>query len=435
MYYDFEKSNSHSFILISFILGLILLLAFRDINGIKINNYVYLIYIVIFMFLAKYKTLVYMVIFMFPLFWGLPGTYIILAAIILSLIKYKLINKNVLWLMFIFVAQEFMAMLFYSEIFYAVEIKYLCTLMIFFSFLYLEEKIDYNKAVLVYFIGSSVLCVIIIISTLATAPDNWIDLFAKGWFRFGNVQASETEGMTLQVNANTLAYYSIVGISIGIVLLQKYNSILMRILIGIMMFWHFLAGIFSMSRTWIISIILIVVLLIFDSVKNGENFLSMILILLVIACIVSFLFNNNSAFLQGFLTRLTDSTMSSGGGRIGILTLYWKQFFDNVRFIFLGTGVTQYREVLGSNIAMHNAIQQIVVCYGIPGSIVFFIGMLTPVFKISKKPFIYWIPVIMTIVFIQTIQFVNPDTLMLPYIIAIFVLKADTMENKDAGKI
>ena len=65
-------------LLITFAMGLILMLAMRDIGGISLNKYFFFIYTTVFMCVAKREILIYMLCFMYPLLWGITrNLYII----------------------------------------------------------------------------------------------------------------------------------------------------------------------------------------------------------------------------------------------------------------------------------------------------------------------------------------------------------------------
>ena len=372
---------------------------------------------------------------MFPLLWGLPGTYILVAAIILYYFKTLTIQKETIIFCFIFVILELMAMVFYPVQDFAEVVHYFCTIVLFFTLLYDDKKIDYSKAITLYFYGSAILCLTIVISTISTAPSNWLALFAKGSFRFGDIHASENSGMMLSVNANTLAYHSVVGMACGVALFRIQYKKRFRFLTVILIIIHFVAGVLSTSRSWMLVTVFLVLLVLFYSTKSLKTIILSALFLIAAMYGITWYLERNPSILDGFVTRLTDSTMQSGGGRSAIFREYWNAFSKNIRYWILGTGVTQYKEVLGEAGSMHNAIQQVIVCYGIPGSIAFVMGMIIPVLKIGRNELLYWIPLFITLIFIQTIQFINPYTLMFPYVISVFVLKYGALNGIQLSEI
>ena len=201
------------------------------------------------------------------------------------------------------------------------------------------------------------------------------------------------------------------------------------------MIMHFIAGALSTSRSWMIVTAVMVLLMMFYSTKSWKTVLATALCLIVVVWGIAWYLEQNPSILEGFVTRLTDGTMQTGGGRSDVLNEYWNAFSGNSRYWIMGTGVTQYKEVLGETGSVHNAFQQIVVSYGIPGASIFLIGMVCPVLKLARKELLYWIPFIVILLFVQTIQFINPYTLMFPYIISVFVLKYGASERKQVSDI
>lgn len=132
--------------------------------------------------------------------------------------------------------------------------------------------------------------------------------------------------------------------------------------------------------------------------------------------------------LLGFTARFSDSNMTTGGGRTTLSLQYLNSFFDMPRCFITGTGVTQYKDITGVYGSIHNMLIQVFVCYGFVFSIVFFVLMLKPLLGRKKTTVVSWLALIGVGVFVQTIQFINPYALMLPYVIAVYAVKIDLKE-------
>jgi hypothetical protein len=410
-------------LLLLFIVGLTILIAMRDIAGMSINKFIYWGYTSIFIFSVQKETLIYILSFLFPLLWGLPSTYILLVALIIYIFKSHSINKNVLFLTVFFIFLEGIASLFYLKPDYVLIVKYLLALIIFFLLLYEEDSIDYMRCMQLFLYGSTVLCLVIIISTFISGPSDWFNLFSKGLFRFGDVQVDETTNMVLALNANSLAYYSITGLSLGIVLFENQTTKSSQVITILCMIVHFFAGVLALSRSWLLVTVICILFLLYDSKKSWKSIFMACSVLSILIFLGMWYLDKNPYILQGFMTRFEDDNVQTAGGRVGLFEAYMNLFLDNTRYLFMGTGVTQYKSVTGVYNSLHNGIEQILVCYGIPGMLIFLFGMLNPLRYIGKKDLLYWIPFIAVVLFVQTIQFINPETLIFPYIIAIFSLR------------
>lgn len=424
---DIYKENRQKNLLIHFIVGLILLFVLRDIVGVAINKYFFLFYCTIFMMLGKHESIIYMLCFMMPLFNGLPGTYILLVALIVVIYKKKTLQKNAFIYIAVFAVLELIAALWYPNFDIVEYIGYLVFISWFFILLYDKSEKKLDKCLECFFFGVAVFCLVVIISGLLTAPSNWLDLFAKGWFRFGETNAAGGDIMRLRGNSNELAYYSVAGVGVGLLILkwkEKTSKIFTCILIGII----FVSGLLSLSRTFIVVMALVLALYIFSSLKSPKMFVAVAIMFTLILLAISKYLIKYPDLLFGFTARFSDSNMTTGGGRTTLSLQYLNSFFDMPRCFITGTGVTQYKDITGVYGSIHNMLIQVFVCYGFVFSIVFFVLMLKPLLGRKKTTVVSWLALIGVGVFVQTIQFINPYALMLPYVIAVYAVKIDLKE-------
>lgn len=411
-----------------YMLGLFLLLAIRDICGFDYNKFILVGYVCIFFGLVPSAAMIPMMTFIFPLLWGLPYTYILPVILCIYLLKKRRMQREPVFFILLFCLLEITASFWYPEIDIAEWIKYFSIVAVFFILLY-ERDVPYELAVRTFFAGCVVLILVIIVSTIQTAPSNWLSLFAQGWFRFGQLQVDESSGMTLKVNSNSMAYYSLTGLSLGLVLMKKefgirrYIIVCLTILLGV-------GGLLTVSRSWMLFMALILFLYVGDRMKSVKAIVFMVVSVFFLLLAGYYAILKMPELLAGFLTRWTSSDIATGNERLDLLIEYHEIFMSNVRFWFMGTGVTGYKPVTGIYHSFHNAVQQIFVCYGIPCAVIFLTGMLKPVLKVRKRrlALVDWIPFIAVVGFTQTIQFINPEALMLPYIPAVFVIK-DAVEK------
>lgn len=409
-------------ILFTFIIGLVCMLVARDIYGIMLNKFMFLGFCTAFFWLGKYETIIYMLCFMIPLFNGLPGTYILAVAIVFLIIKRAQFPRKVLVSVLLFILLEILASLWYTRVDFIEILEYVAFIFVFFLLLYDNSKKSYRLCVNVCFIGVLVFCSIVMISGIMTAPDNWTNLFAKGWFRFGETNTGSGDGMMLKANSNELAYFSIFGISMGFANLQEKKE-KYKLLIILSMIVMGISGVLSLSRTFIILILLLFIILVISQIKKPKTLIIIAVLAFVLGKEIVDYLNANPDFMEGFITRFEDSTLSTAGGRTTGLKEQWNAFFEIPRCFFIGTGVTQYWDILQTS-SIHNMISQIIICYGFLGGVYFLASIIKPIYKIKTR-FSRYIPLIAVVLFTQTIQFVNPYSLMLPYAIGTYVLKND----------
>lgn len=412
-----------------FVVGLTVLLILRDVISIRINPFFLLGYIVCFMAISNYETIFMIIAFIFPLMCGLPGNYIMLISLLILWIKNGtgIKNRQILMLLFLTMWEVFAAF-FYEEFSLASMLGYLSTMGVLFQFLFddlldCEESDIHLKIVKSYIVGSAVLCAIIIIAVFKNTSGDWLELFSKGWFRFGDtIESSE---MVLSLNANNLAYYSIVSLIICVVFVIKRIGFSIVVDAGLIALFVF-AGILSLSRSWFIVLAISVGLILICEIKDIKNLLYIVFIIGIFVSLTAFVLHKNPYVLKGIVQRFSNADVFSGNGRTTIFQNYWNKFLTNIRWIIFGTGVTQYRNVMGFSYAIHNGIEQILVCFGMIGSGFFLYGLIHPIINLKKEfkiERIFFVPLVAEILFLQTIQIVNPCMLVLPVPIVVYFLR------------
>ncbi len=417
-------------------IGLSLLLIIRDVFGIELSKYIYLAYVVFFLFIAKYETMVYMVFFTLPLVCGLPATYIMLCALALLMIKKKKVNRWQLGMLLFVAAMEIFASFWYPKLDISFMMQYISHAGIMFYLIHDTTEVDNLRCVKMYTLGVCLLCVVIATTTLMYAPDNWLERFSKGLFRFGATQMSELEGMKLKLNANSLAYYSLTGMCCGTFLIEKAKGS-GRFWYAVMIGVSAVAGFFTVSRSWLLVVAICVFLYMLSKAKRPGRFAALVLGLVLMLLLTAQFVGGLQKFIDAFTTRLNDENMESGGGRLEIFERYMRAFFANPRAIFFGAGVSQYSEALRIGVSIHNGTQQLLVSYGVFGFIFVIVALFRPVAKAcaqKKHGIVSWLPLIGIILFVQTIQFLNPMMLMLPFVVGVYALKADDTNDRLAHK-
>ena len=410
-----------------FIIIMTLMLVVRDLMDISINKYIFVAIVIAFCIFAKPIEIPVISCFLFPLLWGLPYTWFIAPIVIIYLFKKRRINTKALCLIAFFILAEILASIWYPSANVIDIIKYISVLSMFFVLLF-EDDVDRKRCVNAFFAGIFLLCFVIFVKTIMTAPSNWLDLFVKGWFRFGMIQGDEGGEIALRVNTNTLAYYSSIGISFSLIGIDLYEQ--KRKVLAIVSFLFFtLVGFLTLSRSWILVVILCVFLFLMGRAKSVKSAIQTAFIGMIVIAVIILGSQLVPALREGVIARLQASDNSTGGGRTYLCREYFRIWVNNIRFFFLGTGVTQYKKVSGISQSMHNMFQQIIVSYGVVGSVVFLYGLFTPLLKRKTKRLILWLPMISVLLFVQTIQFINPEALMLPYVVALYTLRMEDNEE------
>ena len=189
-----------------------------------------------------------------------------------------------------------------------------------------------------------------------------------------------------------------------------------------------LLGIVSISRTYILIIVVTWVLyLIMSGLKISKVFLIIVCfgMLLVLSFIVmpSFM-----SWVFGFLNeRGQDITDGGLNGRIELFNFYNHKIMDGVWSLLFGHS-QNYLSITMAKEASHNAIQEVVVCWGVLGLFVsiywiynLYKGAISKV-KGYKIKMIYFLPMIIFILFIQSIQLFTMNCYLIVLLVSIIPL-------------
>lgn len=424
------KAN-HNLLLIVFVAILSCALIARDVLSISVNKFILLGICSVFLFVADETTKISMIAFMLPLVCGLPSTYIFLVIIALMLLRNRINMITVVYFV-VFIVLEFIGLAFGVHTLDNEVVKQILFTCVFFLLLFTDEHVDYLQCMKLYFAGAILVSFVISAYSIMRAPENWLSLFSKGWYRFGDVALEEVAGMTLRLNSNSLAYFSLTGMLHGVILLTKVKKAAKGFVFGGVIFLA-VAGVLSVSRSWLLVAGGCLVLMLLSQITNPKRMIMLCVGLFVVAVVGISLAQRFPELFQGMVSRMTDSSIEGGNGRVDLMVEYFDLLFENARTALLGAGATYYRSAYGMTTSIHNGTLQIFLSYGIIGGALFIFGMLMPLRKKvgeNRVNLINWIPWIGTVVFAQTIQFLNPCYLMLPYLISVYAVKQGRRSNR-----
>lgn len=283
------------------------------------------------------------------------------------------------------------------------------------------QDLDFRSICIAYATGTALLllCAVLMalnsglsIGTLGAAYDT----------RIGMAMTVAERTALISDNANNLGYYSIVAISILLLLIRRtklWERVFLVLLLGICLF----GGIFTVSRTWLALLVLVVAMTICFGYDWKSKISYTLLICAVGFYLVSYLMENTMVF-ESMLSRFED--MSRFNSRTYLMEEYFEFLRNNPVRIFTGTGALTYKQICNASNSVHNGTQQLLICYGVFGMIWFLIELFKPIFRcIKSKKFKMWriVPFISGFAFVQMIQLVNPCVLMLPLMICILFMK------------
>jgi len=361
--------------------------------------------------------------FLFPLTNGIPG-YTMLVALILLIIKGR---KYSLWqflpLFIIFLLEL------YSELIGA-DMETISGILSFLSFsalffYFLNDKVLKQKEIpiwILFFSIGTIFAFIVIFYNVCNSFE--ITEIFSGKVRGGalGVEDSRIELATnhLVMNANTIAYYAICSVACLQTLLKFYRHkpFVIALIIVILA-----CGTLSFSRTLVLCLAIFFLLYTLLS-SRGLNIKYILFVGLIFVSVTYFAESFTDSIYNVFIERSKEKSFASAGGRTILFDEYNGKWFANIEYIFFGCGVVSARETLHGSNAIHSGLQQIWVCLGIIGFLLFIQQLTAYILRYRRRNrWLYILPFLITMLFDQSVQFLNPYPLMLPIVVSLLVWK------------
>lgn len=343
------------------------------------------------------------------------NAYILLVGIgALFLKDFKNTSKNLAFIIFfviLIIWEIFNCFFYYPSPQFSIILLYAANLLIFFYYFFTNTSNVYNKeTIFFYSIGLGVTIFILSVGVLQNPLDLIFDSTSDIRMSMGfSEDHTETH---FSINANNLAYLSIVLLSLVLFLRTKiFQS---RIIFYALLIISLLGGILSSSRTWILLCVLVfIVLFLFINFKSKLKALAVSVVILVLALYLFPMFFNIA--FDGIRERFELGNLETAGNRTVLFEEYSNFMSEHSEYILTGTGAIYYKNVAQCSNSCHNAFQQIYVAYGIFGCLFFITAFFISIRRReTSSSFLNYIPFISAIIFIQSIQFLNPFYLMIP---------------------
>lgn len=400
-----------------------IILIIRDTVGIDVNQYLLFIMMTLFFAILDRKGSIIYLAYVCGIITGV-NAYILLVGLLTVLFKdreYMHHNKSFLYLaLFVIIWECFNDFLNYPSSRIDQVLLYFGYIIVFFYYLMINKNKEENKLVIFsYAIGLAVTLLIISIGVLRNPIDMVFE--GEGGFRAAMGFGENSSTTHFVANANNLAYFSIVLIALLISLKKQIFS--SNIIFLTLLTIAFLAGLLSRSRTWIM---LMSVLIMVEFVsRKGKAKLKFLFSCIVIALVAFYFFSDFiSSAIDGFLVRLELDNISTAGNRTVLMKEYFDYMSRHVEYMFTGTGAIYYKEITRCSNSCHNAFQQVYIAYGILGCVFFMSTIIKSLadHHVSSNS-INYLPFMVALLFIQSIQLLNPFHLMIPLAVSSLAYK------------
>jgi hypothetical protein len=415
-----HTSVSRNKLLLSmFIAAIAILIVTRDIVGMPVNKYIFVMVSTAAFILLDYVNLICSIAFLFPLFSGLPSNYIIVIAVVLIMTKRGLsFTFSQLLYMCIIILGEAIHLFGFLSIDKNEVVTYFAHIAII-----LKVTLDrttqylYRRTIICFLIGIMVQLFIILFSSLKYVGLN--DMVLHG-VRFGDVStlSGNTAGMVLSNNQNNIAYYCVLALSCMLILIYKYkaNKIAYYFLLSIPVIF----GLLTVSRSFILVAAFILILYMAFMIKKSKKNIFHLIYLFAFLLLGYFLaLTKYPDLFQNIFNRFQSQDVL--GGRGELFAVYNHYLFSHVDAFLVGTGLFPMVSTINAGNVPHNGFQQVLVAYGIIGFCAFLFLLyliLKNAINKQKIDLVFYLPFIAMIVFIQTLQLLDPYELMMPIIIA-----------------
>lgn len=431
-----KRTNSQKlpFILVISIVVVSALLVMRDIMGMSIGKMSFVAVILLSCVLMNYRFVISFLFFLLPILNGLPGNYILPIIAITLLIKRKSLMSRKAYLFFFLLAFfESIHFPFYNfPINFPLTIGYLSAL---FLMCYVisanDPTLDYKRCLLLFCIGNA-LFLLIILGISSQYGGSAASILEEG-NRMGETKTlTESLDGELMINANPngLGAFAIVGASIVLVLFKTKHLKVLPMTIFLTIFLS--VGSMSVSRTFYVCLALMLVLVVFSrqgNKKYGGRFFNYLVTIGILAAIL-YLILGNDLILNVILDRFTADDVITGSGRTEIMAMYHNWLMDNPVYLIFGTGSVHYQQVAQLPSACHNAIQQVMVAYGIIGLLLFSFLVYSGIKRCyTRKNFVYLIPFIVVFISVQASRVLNPWNNLYLFFAVFYVMKMGQLDT------
>ena len=402
---------------------LAIILVFRDFLDVDFNQIFILGVIGCVCLLLPYDELFYFTSFVVPISCGING-YSITLLLIFLLFKSK---RRTLQQFIPIIILIIIELLHPSVYFFPLsnEVLYFSNISLFFFCSNDINELD-SRNVVKYFVFGAALCCLLILGRTYLVTGSFASIFldsARTGVTMGNDLIVDNE-THMALNANALAYISLLGFSC-LLIGRKILSISLRLYIPLLLIL-ILGGIITLGRAWVIVTVVILILYLFN-LNIKQKFLFIVLtfaLVLVISC-TDFISSLFMVISGGFADRFTSSDLAEAGGRIALWNNYIQIWTSDISYILIGTSAPNYRLLFPNINSIHNLTQQIFVCTGMIGLIVYFLFSLNLLIKSIRKrtKFILYLPLIAAVIYLQSISVLANWILILPLFPCIHALR------------
>lgn len=398
-------------------------LLLRDVGGIGISKYVFLIAVMPSIFLLETRFFLALASVLIPMFVGLPGNYISLC-LLLRLIWEQIGGKlwcnfwAYIWTILVSVYLFAQNLIYdYTAIYNMMGAIDFLTLLLF-----LCAVLRYNETenvITAYLVGVVATGAIMLISTLQYYDLQDLMDSATRLGDTGMLQQALESGMVISIDPNFYGMNVIAAVSAAVnVLLVRKTSVQRKVITISLCVAAIILALIGLSRAFALVLIAwgIVLMLVQGNIKKTLA-TQLLVIVLTIILLVSF-----PTVIEGIFKRFNEDNVAGGNGRINLILEYAEEWNESIWTVFFGIGLY--------NCFTHSTPFLYLFGIGIVGTIIVFCWFAC-VIRISsahgeKGDLKKWLPFLVTFVLYSAIPAAGAINYTYPLVVAILALALNT---------
>lgn len=262
-------------------------------------------------------------------------------------------------------------------------------------------------------------CTIMFVMQLQQNSFNILKVFSRSaasW-RFGQSNMS-SDRFALNFDANILGFICNLS-TCGLLLLRKRKE--SEKIDIVMTIASLFFALITLSRAAIVCMLLIIALYVFGGESKGlKRVIGILSIFAAVTIIGMAVYKYIPVIFENLLERFQRKDVWNGRGNL--LTKYMEFIFSSPAHLLFGIGmqgvVEKVSPIIWVNQMPHNGLQEAVVVWGIPGGIavLMWLGMivrLSMVYSGRKRDFYQYVPLLLTLVFMMSVQFLTESRTLL----------------------
>lgn len=433
-----EKSAAETvyFPFIALIALFVLLLAARDMMGVDVSKYAFIVIAVLIFMVCDLSEILAFLAFVTPISLGVSYSFMTFLAIIFIILKSERIDIGISIIFpFIIVFLELVNS-FLSPIDTFPEFLRSVVMIVLLALLFLDREKTYNYKMGIYMFMFGYLVLVVFTLFWVTQTGS-----IQEYLRTGTTLAFQflegVEGNKIFAASYAMGLYSVMTIAVALLFLYAREG--SRVFLLFLTVLAFVMGFVSTSRSFMFSAVICVFLYMLFSAKGTKGAARVIFATLGLILVALLLIN--TVLSQQYATFVAKMHMGDvSNGRFDLLRYYNGVFFSSPKIFLIGVGLQNYVIKCGSYWnSIHNATQEALIAWGAIG---FFcvVGFFTAMYQNAvrlvskqKRNLMYTVPAIVFLFYMQFHQLfsVRSTTMMVILVYCTLALNGQLIAERE----